>query len=176
MTKPQQYPRSFAFLHWMLALFIILALIAGTVLLDGKPNSDPSKIFGLRMHMSLGLVIGALMLWRLIRKIRGPMPAHVDAGNPVLNLLAGAVHAGLYLLVFAMVGSGIALSIQAGLPGIVFGGQGALPENFDAYPPRAVHGLVASGLMVLIALHIAGAVYHQKVLKDGIMSRMGLRR
>lgn len=176
MSHRQRYPRSFALLHWLLAAMIVLALTAGMILLGSKPNSDPSKLFSLRMHMPLGLLIGALMIWRVVRKIRGPMPEHLDAGNLALNLLAGAAHIGLYLLTFAMVGSGIALSLQAGLPAIVFGGQGALPETFHGYTPRTVHGIVANGLIALIVLHVLGAIYHQKVLKDGILSRMSLKR
>ena len=70
--------------------------------------------------------------------------------------------------------SGLALvAFLAGLPGIVFGGVGALPVNFDALPPRIVHGIVAKILMLAIILHVAAAVYHQFIRHDGLLSRMG---
>jgi len=49
----------------------------------------------------------------------------------------------------------------------------ALPVNFDALPPRAVHGLVAKLLMLAIGLHIAAALYHHFIRRDGLLSRMG---
>ena len=75
-----------------------------------------------------------------------------------------------------MAGSGVAMSVLAGLPGIVFGGVGSLPVTFDALPPRAVHGIVAKPLMLAIALHVAAALFHQFVRRDGLLSRMGFGR
>jgi cytochrome b561 len=36
-----------------------------------------------------------------------------------------------------------------------------------------VHGAVATLLLILIGVHVAGAGYHQVVLKDRLLSRMG---
>lgn len=80
---------------------------------------------------------------------------------------------GPYALVFLIAGSGIAMSVLAGLPGIVFDGVGSLPANFDALPPHFVHGIVAKLLMLAIGLRIAAVVYHQFVRRDGLLSRMG---
>ena len=43
----------------------------------------------------------------------------------------------------------------------------------DALPPRAVHGIVAKLLMLAVGLHIAAALYHQFIRRDGLLSRMG---
>ena len=48
-----------------------------------------------------------------------------------------------------------------------------LPESFAAYPARLVHGVIATLLMIQVGVHVAGAVYHQVVLKDRLLSRMG---
>ena len=72
--------------------------------------------------------------------------------------------------------SGVAMSVLSGLPAIVFQGVGSLPADFNALPPRAVHGIVAKLLMLLIALHIVAALYHQFVRRDGLLSRMGFGR
>jgi cytochrome b561 len=39
-------------------------------------------------------------------------------------------------------------------------------------PTRIAHGLIATLLVALIVLHIAAAIYHQVVLKDGLLRRM----
>jgi cytochrome b561 len=76
-----------------------------------------------------------------------------------------------------MAASGIATAVQAGLPGIVFGGSGApLPESFGIYRPRVVHGVIAKLLVALAAVHVLAALYHQFVRKDSLLSRMWFGR
>jgi cytochrome b561 len=53
----------------------------------------------------------------------------------------------------------------------VFGG-GTLPADFWIYPIRSIHYLFSRMLMVLIALHVAGALYHTLLLRDGLLRRM----
>jgi cytochrome b561 len=64
------------------------------------------------------------------------------------------------------------MALQTGLPSIVFAGEGTLPADFWAYPIRSVHYLFSRLLMALIALHIAGALYHTLILRDGLLRRM----
>lgn len=173
---PTRYPAAIVVLHWLLAGMVALALMAGTFSLAELPNSSPDKVGALRGHMIVGIAMGVLMLVRLVVRLRSPLPAHAATGNALLDLLGKAVHRGLYLLVLAMVASGIATAMAAGLPDIVFRGVGALPADFSAYAPRAVHGLAAKILMLLVALHVAGVVVHQFFLKDRLLSRMWFGR
>ena len=159
-------------LHWLLAAMILLALFAGNFLLEALPNSDPAKLDGLRAHMTIGIAIGALMLIRLITRFATTLPPHADTGNALLNLAGRVAHWGLYLLVFAMVSTGLGIAQFAGLPAIVFGGEGALPATFDDLPPRAAHGVFGILLVLLILGHIAGWLYHLVFVKDRLLSRM----
>lgn len=160
-------------LHWLLAIMIVVGLVMGGQVLAQTPNSDPAKLFSLRMHMSLGMVIGALMLIRLVTRMFTAKPPHADIGHPAVNKLGQAAHWVLYALVFGMVASGIGISLLAGLPDIVFGGSGAaLPADFSAFPPRAAHGVISTLLGLTILGHVAAALYHQFVRRDGLFSRM----
>ncbi len=160
-------------LHWLLALMIIGGLIMGGNVLAETPNDDPFKLTSLKMHMGMGLAILALMLVRLITRLRTAKPPHADIGNAALNKVGSWTHWAFYLVVIAMCLSGIAISQMAGLPAIVFGGSGApLPVDFSAYPPRAAHGILALILKLLILGHVAAFLYHQFVRKDGLFSRM----
>ncbi|EAR07469.1 cytochrome b [Reinekea blandensis] len=170
-----RYHSALIVLHWLLAVLIIAALGAG-LFLEDWPNSDPAKIDTLRIHMIVGLLIGVLMIVRLVVRLRTKKPPHADTGRAWLNALGIAAHWALYLLVILMVITGVGISAGAGLPDIVFAGRGALPDSFDHLPARAGHGLFASVLMFLILLHLIAAVYHQWVLKDGLLSRMRLKR
>lgn len=178
-NPPTRYPPALVALHWLIVPVLLLALAMGTLSLKELPNASPDKIGALRGHMIVGLTIGLLMLVRLVTRLRSALPAPVAtaAAHAMQARLAHGVHIGLYVAVFLMAASGAATAWQAGLPGIVFGGSGApLPADFAAFAPRLVHGLMAKLLMLLVVLHVAGALYHQWVLKDQLMSRMGFGR
>jgi len=172
-TEPTRYHQLLVALHWLLALMIGVALFAGGVLLAETPNSDPDKIFMLRAHMSIGILILLLMLVRLVVRLRTSKPAHASTGNPMLDKAGVWTHWAFYLFVILMAGSGIGISVLAGLPPIVFGGSGdPLPPDFWAYPPRYAHAILANILMVLIVLHVAAFAWHQWVKKDSLFRRM----
>lgn len=170
MTK---YHPALVILHWLLAAMVIGGLIMGGFVLAATPNDDPFKMTSLTMHMSMGMLILFLMVVRLIVRLSTTKPPHADSGIALMNTAAKLGHWGLYVLVFAMSASGLALANMADLPAIVFGGSGEpLPEDFSAYPPRAAHGMIATLLGLLVLGHIAAALYHQFVRKDGLFARM----
>lgn len=170
---PTRYHPALVALHWLLAFMIVLALFAGSQMLAKTPNYDPEKIMALRAHMSVGIAILVLMIIRLVVRLRSDTPPEADIGNAAVNRLSRVAHWALYLLVFGMIASGIATSVMADLPDIVFGGSDApLPEDFSIYPPRIAHGIMAVLLGLLILGHIGAALYHQVVRRDGLLRRM----
>jgi cytochrome b561 len=170
---PHRYHRALVVLHWLLAAMILFSLAMGMLSLVDIPNSSPDKLFALRGHMVAGIVILVLMLVRLAVRLATPRPAPAPTGIGLLDALAPLVHFAFYLVVVLMALSGIALAVQAGLPAIVFGGSGApLPETFAGFTPRVVHGVLARILLVLVVLHVLGALYHQFVRRDQLLSRM----
>ena len=172
-TPPSRYHPALVALHWTLALLLALALGMGTFVLAQTPNYAVGKIGALRGHMIMGVAIGALMLVRLIVRLRTSHPPAQSAGHAALDRLRNLAHTGLYVLVFAMAASGGATAMLAGLPEIVFGNTMApLPESFYAYPPRFVHGWIAKALFLVIGFHLIGALFHQFRLKDRLLSRM----
>lgn len=164
-------------LHWLLGLMIIVGLVMGILVVEQTPNADPAKVDILRNHMVNGMLIGVLMVLRLIVRVRTAHPPHATTGMAWADAIAPWTHWALYLLAFVMVASGFAMSFMAGLPGIVFEGNGqALPESFDVYWPRAVHGIAAKLLIALVVLHVVAALYHQFVKGDGLFRRMWFGR
>ena len=167
-----RYHTALVVLHWLLAVLLLLALGIGSLVLSTTPNNAPEKIAALQGHMIGGGLILLLTLLRLGVRLKTAHPPPATTGHPMLDRLAPLVHWVLYLLVLLMAGSGVAMSAMAGLPAIVFGG-GSLPVDFDSLPPRAVHGVVAILLMLVITMHVAAALYHQIVRRDGLLARMG---
>ena len=160
-------------LHWLLAFLIVGGLVAGGLGLANTPNSDPFKLFSLKMHMSIGTGILVLMVGRLVVRFLTKKPPHADIGNEWLNKGAIAAHYLLYAVVIAMAASGLAIAKEAGLFDIVFGGSGEpLPVDFSHIAPRAAHGVLAIVLSLTIIGHVLAALYHQYMRKDSLFSRM----
>lgn len=160
-------------LHWLLAVLIIAMLCIGFLVLAPMPSTDPQKIGILLVHMSIGMAILAPMVARFIVRIRTSRPADATTGHPRLDRLAPIIHYGFYGLVLLMVGSGYATAILAGLNKSVFQGSGdPLPPDFSIYPTLVAHGALAALLAGFIVLHVLAALFHQFVLKDGLLRRM----
>ena len=169
----KRYHPALVSLHWLLTVLIVVALFMGSNILSQIPNDNPEKLFALKMHMITGFIILGLMIIRVITRKVTEKPAAADAGNAVLNKAGVIAHYLLYLLVFAMVGSGIGTAVIAGLPDIVFNNSGVtLPEDFNNILPRLFHGVISKVLFAMIFLHVLGALYHQFVRKDSLLSRM----
>ena len=172
MPNVTRYHPALVALHWLLALFIPAALALGALVLAKIPNASPMKIEGLRSHMIGGMLILALMLLRLFVRTGTAHPPAAAAGHPLLDRVAWWSHRLLYALVIAMAASGLFMALQTRLFVSVLGGGGPLPADFWAFPIRWVHYLVSRLLMALIALHVAGALYHAFIRKDGLLRRM----
>lgn len=162
-----RYARSQIAIHWLAALAIVFLLVTGTFVLAELPNTAP-KVGNLRIHMSVGLLAGGLVVSRLMlrRRLPAPPPAAFER-------MARAGHVALNIVVLLLALSGMGLALQSGALDAVFGG-GVLPEDFKAYALRPVHGLLSRLGMALIALHVVAALYHQFVLRDRLLARMGL--
>lgn len=151
--------------HWLAALVIVFLLLTGAFVLEDMPNTV-EKIGNLRIHMMLGALAGMLVISRIVMRLRLPAPPAMPGDK-----LAHAGHLALNLAILLMAASGMLLALQSGALDAVIG-NGVLPENFETFTPRKVHGLVAKIAMGLIVLHLAAALYHQLIVKDGLLSRM----
>lgn len=164
-------------LHWLLAVLIVAMLCVGFFLLAKMPNDDPRKIGVLLVHMSVGMLILALMVARLVVRWRTSRPAEATAGNRLLDRLALITHYGFYVLVLLMVGTGYATGILAGLNRSVFQRSGEpLPASFAIYPTFVAHSFLALVMVGLILLHLLAALYHQFVRRDRLLQRMWFGR
>ncbi|MCC6298859.1 MAG: cytochrome b/b6 domain-containing protein [Anaerolineales bacterium] len=173
MTQPTpaRYRSLQVTLHWLTVILVFAAFVLGKTM-TRLPNEDAAKLTPLAIHMLLGITTLAVIVVRFVVRIRSPRPAHASTGNAFLDWLGAIVHYALYLFVFLIAFSGLSLSVQAGLPPIVFGGVGSLPTDFFDFAARALHGFIAPGLFLLILLHIGAAFYHQLFLKDKLFARM----
>ncbi len=171
-------------LHWLIALGIIVNIALGLYFSD-LPRSDPDKFLLTQTHKSIGLSILVLSLMRVAWRLVNPVPPLPASMNGFLRFAARTTQFLLYVLIVAIPLSGW-LYVSAsplGLPTMFFG-QFAWPNiPFLADLPRAqkiplghefhsIHSFLAWSAIVLIPIHIMGALYHQFVRHDEVLARM----
>jgi len=160
-------------LHWLLALLIAGTFVVGLYMAD-LPVS-PSRIKLYSYHKWAGVTILALSLLRLVWRLTHRPPA--DVAMPGWQAKAAHVtHWALYALFFLVPLAGWAYSSAAGFP-VVWFGVLQLPDFVPVDKALAEmlkerHEMLAWAMAVLVLLHVAGALKHQLIDKDGLLDRM----
>lgn len=165
-------------LHWVLALAILTAFAVG-LYVEGLPFS-PEKLKLLNGHKWAGVSILFLSVLRLVWRLthRPPeLPERVRKNMPGWQVAAfHGTHHLMYVLFFVVPLAGWAYSSAKGFP-IVWFGVLPLPDLLAkdealAHVLREVHELAAFGLIALVGLHVAAALKHQFIDRDGLLNRM----
>jgi cytochrome b561 len=173
-----RYGRMAMALHWLLAVLIVSAFAAGMYVAD-LPFSL-AKLKWINWHKWAGMVILVLSVWRLAWRLthRPPaLPVRIERAMPGWQRAAfHGTHHLMYLLFLAVPLLGWSYSSAKGYP-IVWFGVLPLPDWVPvseslAQVLKPLHALSAYGLMGLVALHVAAALKHQFIDRDGLIDRM----
>ena len=146
-------------LHWVVGVLILFNLIFSddmTALWRQIRQTGPMPTTtGAWVHIIVGVLVLALVAWRLtLRFTRGVPPAPAGESH-ALKLAGDAGHVLLYVLMIALPVTGLLT---------FYGGITALGD---------LHGGILKALLwIVIALHVAAALYHHFILKDGLINRM----
>jgi cytochrome b561 len=176
MSEIKRYSTMLVLLHWVLAIFILGAIFMGAVVLDEMESTHPQKIFLLQTHILVGMSILLLTFFRLYVRYTTPQPAPLASDKPVMDKIAKGIHHLLYLLTILTALAGVYLAISANLPAVLLNHIGELPKDYEDFIAHEAHGLFADLLFFTILLHAAAALYHQFILKDGLLLRMTLHK
>lgn len=167
----QRYSTLAMLLHWAIALALGFQLALGFAM----PHDE--RGFALfQLHKSVGVTILVLTLARLAWRVMHRPPPAVEGGFQ--GFLAKSVHTLLYVFMIAQPLTGWALvsTDPTGIPTILFGTVPwphlPLPAGLNE-PMEEAHEILAWTGLALIVLHVAGALRHQFMLKDGLLRRMG---
>ena len=173
MTASESYTTPAIALHWLLALALVAMLALGTWM-TSLPLS-PLRLKLYNWHKWAGVVVLALSLLRLGWRLTHRPPAPVAMAT-WQRRAAGYSHAAMYALFVAVPLAGWAYSSAAGFPVVLFG-LWPLPDFVAADRTlaeaiRPLHRTLAWALAALIGLHVAAALHHQFVPRDGPLRRM----
>ncbi len=167
------------FLHWTIFLLILIGFPLGLVMVERDYNPVTDVMYTL--HWSIGLTVLALMIARVASRLafKAPKPAAVLTGWQ--RTLSHVVHVGLYVMLFVVpiLGWLGKSAYGAGAQGInvfyLFHVPVLLEKDEDlAETLLFAHEIASKVFLVLLILHVAGALYHAFVKRDGVVGRMGI--
>lgn len=157
--KPELgYSRLQIVLHWSIAALIALQFLTGdamhpawhVVLRQHRISIDAGVI----LHAGLGTLVLVLVLVRFVVRLLHKVPPPPQEADPRLELLAKMVHWGLYATMLLIPVTGLVA---------YFGMVGWM---------GFVHSALTSLILLLLGLHVAGALFHQFIRRDGLIRRM----
>jgi cytochrome b561 len=197
----RRWTRTARLLHWGTALAILVEVPVGFAMawsygpaMKGGAAAE-LHLRTSQIHHTVGLTLLAAVFFRLWWRLRHPAPDLPASVAPVPAITARMVQALLYGLLVALPLTGwAALSSMAAGAGYAapplwffthdgFGPGGLIPR-IVASKPWDAPGLMTYGTFArahvwlvwtggaLLAAHVAGALYHHFVRKDGVLARM----
>lgn len=172
------YSATARWLHWLTAAGVLVMLPLGLAmtyrgntldLWDGLTEALYST------HKLLGFLLLWLMAGRLLYRIMHGVPPDEPGLAPPQRFAAHLVHWLLYglLIVVPMLGwIGVSLFPAREVFGLFSLPSLAAPDEVAAARVLGLHGTLALITGGLVGLHVAAALYHRFVRRDGVLRRM----
>jgi cytochrome b561 len=160
-------------LHWLMAACLLAMLFIGVGMVS---TVMPKYLTLVSIHKPLGIAILVLALIRLALRLRyGAPPLPADLPEP-MKLAAEASHYALYALMISMPLIGWGMLSAAAYPVVLFGGwhlPAILPQSDSLHTLLwDAHFYLAFAFFVLILLHVAAALFHALLRRDGVFEAM----
>jgi cytochrome b561 len=172
--SPTRYSTLTQVLHWLTAIFVLVAFIYGPGGSEARVYA-PSRDFERQLHETLGLCVLALVAVRLLWRLFDERPEPVAASRR-LQMAAKAVQVGLYALLFAVPLTAIAGAWLEGHALTLLGGLQIAPplakQHAAGETIAQIHTWLGDTILWIAGLHAMAALYHQFVLKDGVLASM----
>jgi cytochrome b561 len=159
-------------LHWIMAICILSMLFIGVGMVS---TVKPAYLTLVSIHKPLGMIILVLGLIRLVvRLVRGAPPLPADMPAP-MKLAAYLSHLAFYALMIALPLIGYGMLSAADYPVVVFGVQlpSLLPHSNSLHSLLwNAHRFLALCFFALIVVHLAAALFHALIRRDGVFQAM----
>ena len=160
-------------LHWLMALMIIAMLFIGAGM---AASVSERHEWLLNVHKPLGIAIFLLVMVRLFLRFSTRQPS-LPTDLPGVQVLAAKLsHLLLYALMFVLPLVGWAMISAAGDP-VMLGSSLQLPAILPVNPStfaflRKAYTYLAYLLFFTVLLHLAAALFHGWVRRDGVLESM----
>ena len=158
-------------LHWLIVALLVVQYFTKLIPASGA-SGDALNAW----HLAVGPTILVLMLLRLGWRLAHAVPPPPADLSPGLRMLSRTTHWAFYgvLILLPILGwlSASAFGATPYLLGLIKLPLLTAPNKAFAEQVGGVHGLLAWLLLALIALHVAGALYHAVIKRDEVLQRM----
>lgn len=157
MAQKTGYSKAQIGLHWVIAALIGLNYIVSDdmgKIFDGTLEGKSPEGWTQFVHVPVGLAIMALVVLRLLVRFLQGVPPAIPSDKPLMDMAANLTHKALYILMFV----GPAL--------------GAFTWFRGVEATADLHVYAINAMMILIGLHAVAALFHQYIVKDGLLTRM----
>jgi len=171
---PGGYPASSKWVHWLVAIAVLVAVTIGIGLPYTQPGPFQDGLFN--AHKAFGVLIFILMVVRIINRFAVGAPAPEPGLARWQRAASSAVHGLLYVLLIVQPIIGYWANSAYGASVNFFGLFNIPPivAQNEALSERlfGIHNLLGISIAVLAAIHIGAALQHFIILRDGVLQRM----
>ena len=178
MPASERYTKVAIVLHWLIALIVILVFAWGWWMQEIPKLPVGPRVNAFNLHKSVGMTILALMVLRVLWRLGHPPPALPAMPNWQTHT-ARWTHVVLYAVLLIHPLAGYLGSEFSGYPVKYFGAT--LPSwagKNDAYKDflSAMHLTTSWVIAAVVSAHVAAALKHAIIDRDGLLARMGIGR
>lgn len=168
----ERYNRIAIGFHWLVGIIMIGLLALGLIMVD-MPKPDKYVFYG--WHKAFGIFVLGLVVLRLLWRLTHRTPPLPSSTPPLQAFASKLTHWALYAMMLIMPLAGWVMSSAGGHPISMF--SISIPpiveENKELGAiAHDIHEIGGWVLLGLVLLHIAAALYHQFIQKDGLMWRI----
>ncbi len=162
-------------LHWLMAITIV-SLFGLGLWMEGLSYYDPWYRQGPLIHKSVGLILLAAFLFRLLWRLSNVRPADEATLKPWEKSSAHLVHWLLYVLMLGTMIAGYLISTADGRSISVFNWF-EVPALISDLPKQEdlageAHEILAWALILVAALHALAALKHHFIHRDNTLKKM----
>lgn len=167
--RPEAFHPFARLLHWLMAVLILAMLFIGVSMVA---DLSPRHAVLISLHKATGLALLVLVVLRIAVRLAVPHPPLPPALPTLQRWAAGASHLLLYALMLAMPLLGWAM-LSAGDYPRPLGLPAIAPHNLQLYAVlRQAHGWAGYLLFATVLVHVAAALMHAWVRRDGVLRSM----
>jgi cytochrome b561 len=173
IERALRYTRTAIALHWVAAVLIFAGFALGLWMTDLAISPLKFRVYA--YHKWIGITVLLIALARLAWRAMHPAPPPV-AMPDWQQRAASTTHVLLYVLMLIAPISGYLYSSATGVQ-VVYLGVLPLPDLLGkdkalAAVLKAVHISLVFALAALVVVHVAAAIKHHVVDRDGVLARM----
>ncbi len=193
-----RYTKTAVIFHWLIAIGIFGMFAIGWYMAD-LPKEAPKQMafdlfdlgvytwrlpeavsprsFYFNLHKSIGITLFALIIIRILWRFTHKPPALLSSYKDIERKLAAGAHHLLYLLMIALPFTGLKTAIYSKY-GVKWFGMDFIAGVDDKAVRdfyKEAHEVIGIIILIVIGLHILGALKHKFIDKDDTLKRMLLK-